>query len=367
VKTALDRKKWMGKVGGEMRKKKGMRVIAGDFNFVMDTSLDKMRGNKKKGTEGKKEQKKWEEELGVVDAWRQFNPKMVATTWTSRDKEKGKRVRTRIDRALIDERLIDRTTETQIDRTKISDHDKITWTLETAREKTEAPYDRVTIDMIDDEEYGKEVKRIFDEERGGGIDGYERFKKRCVEKSVEMTKKKKKKRGRDRYKLNTEIQKMRRIIEWTENARIAQEQGRKIKRWKRGIQMLRESNTVRWMEKQVGEITELAELEEKATTHLDELLEKRDEGDARKRRAERNVEILREVQEEERGSRSFFNKLKRAHKKEEIFALMEEVRNKDTDEKIEMERTEKKDIQRVATGFYKDLWNKQASVRKGPK
>jgi hypothetical protein len=71
------------------------------------------------------------------------------------------------------------------------------------------------------------------------------------------------------------------------------------------------------------------------------------------------VEILREVQEEERGSRSFFSKLKRAHKKEEIFALMEEVRNKDTDEKIEMERTEKKDIQRVATGFYKDLWNRR--------
>ena len=103
VKTAVDRKKWMEKLGGEMKKKKGMKVIAGDFNFVMNTSLDKMGGNKKRGTEGKKVQKKWEEELGVVDAWRKFNPKMVATTWTSRDKEKRKRVRTRIDRALIDE------------------------------------------------------------------------------------------------------------------------------------------------------------------------------------------------------------------------------------------------------------------------
>jgi exonuclease III len=359
VKTVLDRKKWMEKLGREMKKKKGMRVIAGDFNFVMDTRLDKMGGNKKRGTEGRKEQKKWEEELGVVDAWRKFNPQMVATTWTSRDKEKGKRVRTRIDRALIDERLVERTTETQIDKTTISDHDKITWTLETEREQTQAPYDRVTTDMIEDMEYQVEVKKIYEEERGGGLEGYERFKKRCVEKAVEMTKKKKKRRGRDRYKLNTEIQKMRRIIEWTENARIDQEEGRKIKRWKRGMKMLRESNTVRWMGKQVGEITDLVEVEEKAADHMDKLVEEREEGDGRKRRAEKNIEILREMQEEERGTRSFFSKMKRAHRKEEIFALMEVVGKTDTDEKIEEERTEKKDIQRVATDFYKDLWKKR--------
>jgi hypothetical protein len=174
-----------------------------------------------------------------------------------------------------------------------------------------------------------------------------------------MTKKKKKKRGRERYRLNKDIQRMRRIIEWTENAKIEQEEGRTIKRWKRGIKMLREANTMRWMGKKVGEITVLEELEEKASDHLDKLLEERDEGDGRKRRAEKNVEILREVQEEERGTRSFFGKLKQAHKKEEIFSLMEEVVNRETDEKIEVERTEKEDIQRVATGFYKTLWQKR--------
>ena len=70
VKTPVDRKKWMEKLEREMKKKKGVRVIAGDFNFVMDTRLDKVGGNKKNGTEGRKEQNKWEEELGVVDAWR---------------------------------------------------------------------------------------------------------------------------------------------------------------------------------------------------------------------------------------------------------------------------------------------------------
>ena len=150
---AVDRKKWMEKLREEMKRKRGMRVVAGDFNFVMDTKLDKIGGNKKKGTEGMKEQRIWEEELEIVDAWRKFNPKIVATTWTSREKQKEKQVKTRIDRALIDRRLIERTTETQIDKTKISDHDKITWTIETEVKKTQAPYERVTTDMIEDVDY----------------------------------------------------------------------------------------------------------------------------------------------------------------------------------------------------------------------
>jgi hypothetical protein len=294
-----------------------------------------------------------------VDAWRKFNPKIVATTWTSREKQKEKQVKTRIDRALIDRRLIERTTETQIDKTKISDHDKITWTIETEVEKTQAPYERVTIDMIEDVDYQKEVKKIFEEERGGGIEGYENFKKRCVEKAREMKKKRKKKRRRDQHKLNLEIQKIRRIIEWTENARIDEEAGRNIKRRKRGIQMLRESNTPKWMQKRVSEITSLAEVEEKASKYLDKLIDERDEGDARKIRLEKNIERLREVQQEERNTRSFFSKLKQKYRKEEIYTLIEEEVDKDTGEEIETERTEKADIQRVTTNFYRDLWKKR--------
>ena len=81
----------MGRVGKEMKKNQGLRIIAGDFNFVMDTKWDKIGGNKNKGTEGRKEQRKWEMELGVRDARRDVNPDTVATTWSSRE---GKKVRT---------------------------------------------------------------------------------------------------------------------------------------------------------------------------------------------------------------------------------------------------------------------------------
>jgi hypothetical protein len=260
---------------------------------------------------------------------------------------------------MIDERLIERTTETRIDKTTVSDHDVITWTIETRREKMKNPYDRISTDMIKDEEFQREVRRIYEEERGGGLIGYERFKKRCVEMSVKMKMKKKMKRGRERNKLNNQIQSMRRIIEWTENAIIEQKEGRTIKRWKRGMKMLRKSNTMRWMGRQVGEITRLTEVEEKAADYLDKLLEERDEGDARKRRTEKNLETLRDVQEEERSSRGFFGKLKTTYKKEEIFALVETVKKKGTDEEIEVERRDKKEIKRIVTDFYRDLWKKR--------
>ena len=66
--------------------------------------------------------------------------------------------------------------------------------------------------------------------------------------------------------------------------------------------MLRESNTPKWMQKRVSEITSLAEVEEKASKYLDKLIDERDEGDARKIRLEKNIERLREVH----NTRSFF-------------------------------------------------------------
>ena len=58
-----------------------------------------------KTREQREEKSRWEMELGVRDAWRDFNPDTVATTWASRE---GKKVRTRIDRVLIDNRLIEK-------------------------------------------------------------------------------------------------------------------------------------------------------------------------------------------------------------------------------------------------------------------
>ena len=54
--------------------------------------------------------------------------------------------------------------------------------------------DRITTDSTEDVDYQNEVRKICEEERGGGMTGYERFKRRCVEKAIEMKKKTKKKK-----------------------------------------------------------------------------------------------------------------------------------------------------------------------------
>lgn len=52
-----DRKKWMKTLGEEINKDKGYRIIAGDFNFVTNTKLDKKGGRTDTGTTESKEQK----------------------------------------------------------------------------------------------------------------------------------------------------------------------------------------------------------------------------------------------------------------------------------------------------------------------
>ena len=364
--TAKYRKEWLTTVGKTMKKTDGaIRVIAGDFNFIMDTKLDKIAGNKNKGMEGKAQQRIWESELEIHDAWREANPDTVATTWEQRGCKKGERkVKTRIDRVLIDEKLRDRVTELRIDKTKVSDHNIITWNLETKQKKNKQPYQRLPVEMLESEEYEKEVKRIFEEERSQGLEGYERFKKRCVEKAVELKRKQKKKKRRDMYKLNKHITLMRRILNWAEDAAIQVERGKAIKRLKRGEQMIRESNPKRWMGKSINEIEDMNELHEKATEQLDKLLDERNENNEKKRRVEKNLNRLKEIDEEDRATSGFFGKMKVAHKKEEIYALIEEQINKLSKEKEDVERRDPKDLQRVATEFYKELWGKRRISRR---
>ena len=66
----------------------------------------------------------------------------------------------------------------------------------------------------------------------------------------------------------------------------------------------------------IGEIDRLEEVEEKAEIFLDKLIEEREEADEKRRRLEKNMTILREVEEEERSSRFFFNKIKKARQSE---------------------------------------------------
>lgn len=65
-------------------------------------------------------------------------------------KDKNKIVRTRIDRMLADSRILDRITDIDIIDTKVSDHNAITWSIETHNKSKRAPYNKIPTEIIID-------------------------------------------------------------------------------------------------------------------------------------------------------------------------------------------------------------------------
>ena len=93
--------------------------------------------------------------------------------WTER-KKKTKR---QVYGPEIDERIRDRITE--IDKTRVPDHDLVRWNLLTTGRVTKQQHNRIPIEMIDDPEYKKFVEQVYEEERakpGDALANYENLK-----------------------------------------------------------------------------------------------------------------------------------------------------------------------------------------------
>jgi hypothetical protein len=171
----------------------------------------------------------------------------VGTTWKTRGRETAKTVRTRIDRWLVSQVLEDqgRIGEVKIDKTRTSDHDAVICQLRVKFHKKKRSFERISARVVENEEFGKTVKTIFEEmqkgEGGDLLERHETFKERCKQAGLEIMKKWKKKRKGDSSKRKKKIKLMRRIVEWAEDARIRNERGQSIKRWERGNRMVREA------------------------------------------------------------------------------------------------------------------------------
>ena len=126
-----ERKAWLKNFGEVVRQEEGYKVIAGDFNFVMNPKLDKIGGSEKSGMIGAKDQEMWEREFGMSDVWREQHPGEVGTTWSNNFTDPRRVIKTRIDRAMVDERIADRVTKVEIKRTRVSDHDAVEWHMAT--------------------------------------------------------------------------------------------------------------------------------------------------------------------------------------------------------------------------------------------
>ena len=73
--------------------------------------------------------------------------------------------------------------------TKISDHNAILWSIETIIKKNKTPYNKIPTTMMTNQEFKLKVKELFEIEKYNGVEGYERFKTKCVENSMKIRKK----------------------------------------------------------------------------------------------------------------------------------------------------------------------------------
>ena len=76
------------------------------------------------------------------------HPEEVNTTWLNGAKNISKSANKRIDKILADDRILDRITSTDIIRTRVSDHDTVTWTMEAEMKRQQALYKKMAIDII---------------------------------------------------------------------------------------------------------------------------------------------------------------------------------------------------------------------------
>lgn len=125
---------------------------------------------------GLKEQQIWEIMLGIKDIWRERNP---APTWSNRQ-EGAKLVKTRIDRVMVDERILHIIIETDIVKSRVSHHKMITSNIITKKKIDKPPYQKIPHNSIQDPKLQLKAEAIYNKERGNKVKGYEEFKIKCV-------------------------------------------------------------------------------------------------------------------------------------------------------------------------------------------
>ena len=107
-----------------------------------------------------------------------------------------------------------------------------------------------------------------------------------------MRKTTQRKKKKNKIALLKQIELMHRLRRWAENANIDHKKGNEMKRCKQGTDLIRQSNPKSWLGHDLSQAIDLQILEEKATAHLDELIDQRDELNEHKQQLRRKLEAM---------------------------------------------------------------------------
>jgi hypothetical protein len=198
-------------------------VIVGDFNFVMDLSMDRIGGAAKKSN-GKEHQIQEEllEKCNLIDLWRQHNPTEIGTSWTNGAAS------TRIDRVHACPNIAFRTAHVEHITWQKNDHSALLWaTYDESKTKTK-PKQKVDPDVYKTSDFHSALKEIVDRITAGGnlsrmdtptmYNKYEKLKQDIKEMALEATKKRKTKYNKDLKKASRHLKKCGDTINWLNTA-----------------------------------------------------------------------------------------------------------------------------------------------------
>ena len=134
-------------------------ILAGDFNFVEDTTLDKNIENDALGTGGRKEIISLKNDFNLVDPFRIRYPKRKIYTWS------GRGIYSRLDRFYISKSLLDNTGNMDLIHFPNSDHCLFTLDLNNLHDKISIgpSYWKANTSIFTDSEFIRDMEELWND------------------------------------------------------------------------------------------------------------------------------------------------------------------------------------------------------------
>ena len=137
-------------------------VIGGDFNSIVNPTLDKQGGNATPRQYALRVLHNLSSQFNLVDIWRQCNPHKRAFTRTGRDpRQNNSFISTRIDRFYISQPIAPYISDTSIIAYPHSDHDLITLTFDLDRQPRGPGYWHFNNTLLDDAIFDLEIQEFW--------------------------------------------------------------------------------------------------------------------------------------------------------------------------------------------------------------
>ena len=136
------------------------KILVGDWNLVLDLSLDKKGGQRHTNTKSVEAVKKFMNEENLVDIWRKLNPEDRQYTWF---RKRPEIVMTRLDMFIISDRLSPLTVSSNILPSFMSDHCMIRLIIELENKGRGPGFWKLNTSLLENGDYILEINDIIEQ------------------------------------------------------------------------------------------------------------------------------------------------------------------------------------------------------------